>query len=121
MSTTPYPTLQFGHSETTEMIRETVYQFCQSELMPIADEVDAKNEFPRHLWEKMGALGMHGITVAEEDGGLGLGYLEHTSRLKKSLAPPPLSACLMAPIPISVSTNFAVGGMPSKKPNICQS
>jgi len=63
MSTTPYPTLQFGHSETTEMIRETVYQFCQSELMPIANEVDTKNEFPRHLWEKMGALGMHGITV----------------------------------------------------------
>ena len=49
------------------MIRETVYQFCQAELLPIADEVDAKNEFPRHLWEKMGALGMHGITVSEED------------------------------------------------------
>ena len=83
MTTTPYPTLGFGHSETTEMIRETVYQFCQSELMPIADEVDAKNEFPRHLWEKMGALGMHGITVAEEDGGLGLGYLEHTIAIEE--------------------------------------
>ena len=56
MSTTSYPTLGFGHSETTEMIRETVYQFCQSELMPIADEVDAKNELPRHLWEKMLSL-----------------------------------------------------------------
>ena len=83
MTTTPYPTLQFGHSETTQMIRETVYQFCQSELMPIADEVDSKNEFPRHLWEKMGALGMHGITVAEEDGGLGLGYLEHTIAIEE--------------------------------------
>ena len=78
MTTTPYPTLQFGHSETTEMIRETVYQFAKAEIEPIAAEVDATNKFPRHLWEKMGALGLHGITVAEEDGGLGLGYLEHT-------------------------------------------
>jgi isovaleryl-CoA dehydrogenase len=83
MTTTPYPTLQFGHSETTEMIRETVYQFCQSEIMPIADQVDASNEFPRHLWEKMGELGMHGITVSEEDGGLGLGYLEHTIAIEE--------------------------------------
>ena len=83
MTTTPYPTLGFGHSEETTMIRETVYQFCQSELLPIANEIDAKNEFPRHLWEKMGALGMHGITVSEEDGGLGLGYLEHTIAIEE--------------------------------------
>jgi len=83
MSTTSYPTLGFGHSETTEMIRETVYQFCQKELMPIADEVDASNQFPRHLWEKMGELGLHGITVSEEDGGLGLGYLEHTIAIEE--------------------------------------
>ncbi len=83
MTTTPYPTLGFGHSETTEMIRQTVYQFAQSEIMPIADAVDANNEFPRHLWEKMGALGMHGITVSEEDGGLGLGYLEHTIAIEE--------------------------------------
>lgn len=83
MTTTSYPTLGFGHSETTEMIRETVYQFCQKELMPIADDVDASNEFPRHLWEKMGELGLHGITVSEEDGGLGLGYLEHTIAIEE--------------------------------------
>lgn len=83
MTTTPYPTLQFGHSEETEMIRETVYQFAQSEIIPIADEVDATNEFPRHLWEKMGELGMHGITVSEDDGGLGLGYLEHTIAIEE--------------------------------------
>ena len=83
MSTTPYPTLQFGHSETTEMIRETVYQFAKAEIEPIAAEVDATNKFPRHLWEKMGALGLHGITVSEEDGGLGLGYLEHTIAIEE--------------------------------------
>jgi len=83
MSTTPYPALQFGHSETTEMIRETVYQFAQAEILPIAAEVDATNKFPRHLWEKMGELGLHGITVSEEDGGLGLGYLEHTIAIEE--------------------------------------
>lgn len=51
--------------------------------MPIADDVDASNEFPRHLWEKMGELGLHGITVSEEDGGLGLGYLEHTIAIEE--------------------------------------
>ncbi len=83
MSTTPYPALQFGHPETTEMIRETVYQFAKAEIEPIAAEVDATNKFPRHLWEKMGALGLHGITVSEEDGGLGLGYLEHTIAIEE--------------------------------------
>ncbi|MBO6686972.1 MAG: isovaleryl-CoA dehydrogenase [Hyphomonas sp.] len=74
----PYPTLQFGLSEEAEMIRETVYRFAQDEIAPIAAEVDATNQFPRHLWPKMGELGLHGITVSEEDGGTGLGYLEHT-------------------------------------------
>jgi len=83
MSTTPYPTLQFGHSETTEMIRETVYQFAKAEIEPIAAEVDATNKFPRHLWEKMGELGLHGITVDEADGGLGLGYLAHTIAIEE--------------------------------------
>ncbi len=76
--TVPYPTLQFGLSEEAEMIRETVYRFAQDEIAPIAAEVDPTNQFPRHLWPKMGELGLHGITVSEEDGGTGLGYLEHT-------------------------------------------
>lgn len=76
--TVPYPTLQFGLSEEAEMIRDTVHRFAQDEIAPIAAEVDATNKFPRHLWPKMGELGLHGITVSEEDGGTGLGYLEHT-------------------------------------------
>ena len=47
--TVPYPTLQFGLSEEAEMIRETVYRFAQDEIAPIAAEVDATNQFPRHL------------------------------------------------------------------------
>lgn len=76
--TTTYPTLQFGHSDETQMIRESVHGFAQEHIAPIAAEVDADNQFPRHLWPMMGELGLHGITVPEEDGGTGLGYLEHT-------------------------------------------
>lgn len=83
MPTTSYPSLQFGHSETTEAIRETVHQFASEQIAPIAAEVDSTNKFPRQLWEPMGELGLHGITVPEEDGGLGLGYLEHTIAIEE--------------------------------------
>lgn len=78
MSTTSYPTLQFGLSEETEMIRDMVHRFAQEHIAPIAAEIDKTNRFPRHLWPMMGELGLHGITVSEADGGSGLGYLEHT-------------------------------------------
>ncbi len=81
--TTSYPTLQFGHSEETQMIRESVYAFAQEHIAPIAAEVDRDNKFPRHLWPMMGELGLHGITVPEEDGGTGLGYLQHTIALEE--------------------------------------
>ena len=76
--TISYPTLQFGHDETTEMIRETVHGFAKEHIAPIAADVDRDNKFPRHLWPMMGELGLHGITVSEEYGGTDLGYLEHT-------------------------------------------
>ena len=81
--TTTYPTLQFGHSEETQMIRESVYGFAQEHIAPIAADVDRDNKFPRHLWLMMGELGLHGITVPEEDGGTGLGYLEHTIAIEE--------------------------------------
>ena len=83
MNTTSYPTLNFAHSDTADAIRDSVHQFAQAEIAPIAAEIDATNEFPRHLWPKMGELGLHGITVAEENGGLGLGYLEHTIAIEE--------------------------------------
>jgi len=76
--TTTYPTLQFGLSEEAVMIRDSVHQFAQAEIAPRAAEIDESNIFPRELWPKMGALGLHGITVSEAEGGTGLGYLEHT-------------------------------------------
>jgi isovaleryl-CoA dehydrogenase len=71
------PSLNFDLGETADQLRDTVRSFASDEIAPIAAEVDKTNTFPRQLWPKMGALGLHGITVAEEWGGSGLGYLEH--------------------------------------------
>src|SRR6187551_1009170 len=71
------PGLDFGPGEMADTIRETTERFAREQIAPIAAEIDEKDEFPAHLWPQMGELGLHGITVEEEDGGLGLGYLEH--------------------------------------------
>src|ERR1700733_374952 len=67
----------FDLGETADAIRDTVHAFSQNEIAPRAAEIDRSNQFPRDLWPKIGALGLHGITVEEEYGGSGLGYLEH--------------------------------------------
>src|SRR5476651_1711796 len=67
----------FDLGETADAIRETVQNFSSHEIAPRAAEIDKSNLFPRDLWPKIGALGLHGITVEEEYGGSGLGYLEH--------------------------------------------
>jgi isovaleryl-CoA dehydrogenase len=69
--------LNFMLGEEVEAIREATARFARERIAPIAAEVDAENKFPRALWPEMGALGLHGITVEEEWGGLGLGYLAH--------------------------------------------
>ncbi len=69
--------MDFGLSETAAAIRDTTARFAQERIAPIAAKIDAENQFDRSLWTEMGALGLHGITVEEEFGGLGLGYLEH--------------------------------------------
>ncbi len=72
-----YPTLDFDLGDTADMLRDTVRSFTSDEIAPLADEIDKSNTFPRHLWPKLGALGLLGVTVEEELGGSGLGYLEH--------------------------------------------
>jgi isovaleryl-CoA dehydrogenase len=67
----------FDLGESADMIRESTREFAEGEIAPRAAEIDRANLFPRDLWPKMGALGLHGITAPEEYGGLGLGYLEH--------------------------------------------
>lgn len=70
-------TLDFNLGEMADTIRETTRRFSVDKIAPIAAEIDETDEFPRQLWPQMGELGLHGITVEEEWGGLGLGYLEH--------------------------------------------
>ncbi len=77
------PTLNFALGDTADMIRDSVRAFAEKEIAPIAAEVDHKNEFPHHLWRKLGELGLLGITVEEEFGGSGLGYLEHVIAMEE--------------------------------------
>ncbi len=71
------PDFHFGLGEDAEMIRESVSRFADEQIAPRAEQIDREDAFPRDLWPAMGELGLHGITVSEADGGLGLGYLEH--------------------------------------------
>ena len=71
------PSLNFDLGETTEMLRDAVREFAEAEIAPIAAETDQKNEFPNQLWRKFGDMGLLGITVPEEFGGSGMGYLAH--------------------------------------------
>ena len=73
----------FDLGETADAIRETVADYAQDKIAPLAARIDKEDWFPRHLWPEMGALGLHGITVEEEWGGSGLGYLEHCVALEE--------------------------------------
>ena len=69
--------LDFDLGETADLLRASVRAFAADRIAPRADEIDRSNTFPRELWPELGTLGVHGITVEEEWGGAGLGYLEH--------------------------------------------
>ena len=69
--------LDFDLGETADLLRDSVRGFAADQIAPRADEIDRTNTFPRELWPELGTLGVHGITVEEEWGGAGLGYLEH--------------------------------------------
>ena len=75
--------LDFQLGETADAIRGTTRRYASERIAPMAAEIDETNKFPRELWPEMGELGLHGITVAEEDGGLGLGYLEHVVAMEE--------------------------------------
>ncbi|MBC6981981.1 isovaleryl-CoA dehydrogenase [Caulobacter sp. 17J80-11] len=77
------PSMDFGLGETADAIRETTARFSADRIAPLAAEIDETNAFPRQLWPEMGDLGLHGITVEEEWGGLGLGYLEHVVAMEE--------------------------------------
>lgn len=73
----------YQQNETLDLLRHTVEQFAKKEIAPLAAEIDKKNEFPNHLWKKMGDLGLLGITVSEEYGGANMGYLAHAIVLEE--------------------------------------
>src|SRR5437868_8880687 len=77
------PPFDFGLGETADALRDQVQRFAAAEVAPIAAELDKTDRFPRELWPRMGELGLHGITVEEEYGGSGLGYLEHVVAMEE--------------------------------------
>ena len=83
MTTNSAPSLDFALGETADAIRDTTARFAADKIAPRAAQIDETNEFPRDLWVPMGDLGLHGITVEEEFGGLGLGYLEHVVAMEE--------------------------------------
>ena len=74
----PWASLNHDLGETLDIVRDTVRRFSDAEIAPRAEEIDSTNEFPRDLWPRIGELGLLGVTVSEEYGGAGLGYLDHT-------------------------------------------
>jgi isovaleryl-CoA dehydrogenase len=75
--------MDFQLGADADAIRDTTERFATKRIAPIAAEIDASNVFPRYLWPEMGELGLHGITVKEDFGGLGLGYLEHVIAMEE--------------------------------------
>ena len=80
---TPYPTLNFNLGEDIDMLRDSVSQFCTQEISPRADDIDSTNEFPMDLWRKLGDMGLLGLTVDEQYGGTGMGYLAHSVAMEE--------------------------------------
>lgn len=76
-------TMHFALGEEIEALRETVHRFARERIAPRAADIDADNAFPRDLWPDLGALGLHGITVPEEHGGAGMGYLAHVVAMEE--------------------------------------
>ncbi|MGQ9365821.1 isovaleryl-CoA dehydrogenase [Azospirillum sp. A39] len=83
MLSNQYPTLNFDLGETADMLRSSVASFAADEIAPRAADIDRENDFPADLWRKMGDLGILGVTVEEEYGGAGMGYLEHVVAMEE--------------------------------------
>ncbi|QQN52269.1 isovaleryl-CoA dehydrogenase [Stutzerimonas balearica] len=79
----PYSSLNFALGETIDMLRDQVRAFVDAELAPRAAEIDATNTFPMDMWKKFGEMGLLGVTVPEEYGGAGLGYLAHVVAMEE--------------------------------------
>ncbi len=83
MSAATQDFLDFGFDDSATLLRDTVREFAASEIAPRAAEIDASNQFPHELWQRMGSVGLLGITVEPEYGGAGMGYLEHVLAMQE--------------------------------------
>ena len=75
--------LDFDLDSDIEVLKDSIQEFCKREISPLAEDIDKKNDFPSHLWKKMGELGLLGITAEEKYGGSGLGYTEHVIAMQE--------------------------------------
>ena len=75
--------LDFDLGNDIEVLKDSIQEFCKREIAPLAEDIDKKNDFPSHLWKKMGKLGLLGITAEEKYGGSGLGYTEHVIAMQE--------------------------------------
>ena len=75
--------LDFDLGNDVEVLKDSIQEFCKREIAPLAEDIDKKNDFPSHLWKKMGELGLLGITAEEKYGGSGLGYTEHVIAMQE--------------------------------------
>ena len=91
----------FGLGETADMLRDSVASFAADRIAPLAERIDREDWFPRELWPEMGALGLHGITVSEADGGAGSATSNIASPWRRCRAPPAPSGSPTARTPIS--------------------
>ena len=78
-----FPQLNFGLGDTAHLLRDSVRDFVSTEIAPLASAIDREDHFPEELWQKMGALGLLGITVSEKYGGAEMGYLEHAIAMEE--------------------------------------
>lgn len=124
--TTPISTfsiLDYDLGEEINMLRDSVSQFAQREIAPIADQVDRDNEFPPHLWPLMGDMGLLGMTVSEEFGGTAMGYLAHAVVMEEiSRASPAIALSYGAHSNLCVNQVFKNGNDAQRKkylPKLC--
>ncbi len=116
MPSNAMPTLEFDLGETADMLRHAVRGFADDEVAPRAAEIDRSNDFPADLWRKMGTLGVLGVTVSEEYGGAGMGYLEHVVAMEEiSRASASVGLSYGAHSNLCVNQIFRNGSEPQKR------
>ena len=118
MQNTRLASLDFDFDPEIDMLRATVRGFAEDRIAPIASEIDRTDRFPIELWPEMGALGLHGITVEEEYGGAGMGYLAHCVAMEEVSRASARLDCPTGLILTCVSTRSGATARKRKNANI---